>query len=216
MLLALQPFPFQSKGFPFQRKPFTGQSQLILFSFGGFHLHTPILPKHATPCHCAPRTGSSRPSCPSRLRWLRCALASRPVCPVRRVRRVCPVFGSRCAGSAALILRTFVRPPRGRNMRYLLPRDSLALIPRLSMLVALAALRWLCRREKVLILHLGRNVVETSEGGSAPPCGLKFLKPSRDLAFSSSFLPPCGSKIRDKPGVRRIGRACGFPLDSGA
>ncbi len=34
------------------------------------------------------------------LRWLRCALASRPVCPVRRVRPVRRVFGSRCTGSA--------------------------------------------------------------------------------------------------------------------
>ena len=36
----------------------------------------------------------------------------------------------RCAGFALLILRTFVRPPRGRNIRYALPRDSLTLIPR--------------------------------------------------------------------------------------
>ena len=59
------------------------------------------------------------------LRWPRCALASRPVRRVRRVRPVRRVFGSRCAGSALLILRTFVRPLQGRNIRYALPRDSL-------------------------------------------------------------------------------------------
>ena len=79
-------------------------------------------------CMIVVKHASTLPESLCWLRWLRCALASRPVCPVRRVRRVCPVFGSRCAGSAALILRTFVRPPRGRNMMYLLPRDSLALI----------------------------------------------------------------------------------------
>ena len=59
------------------------------------------------------------------LRWLRpgghAASRVRRVRPVRPVRRVRPVY----AGFALLILRTFVRPPRGRNMRYLLPRDSL-------------------------------------------------------------------------------------------
>ena len=35
----------------------------------------------------------------------------------------------------------------------------------------LLRLRRLCRREKVLILHLGRNVAETSKRGFAPPCG---------------------------------------------
>ena len=36
--------------------------------------------------------------------------------------------------SALLILRSFVRPLQGRNIRYALPRDSLTLIPKLSML----------------------------------------------------------------------------------
>ena len=56
------------------------------------------------------------------LRWLR---PVRPVCPVRRVRPVRRVFGSRCAGSALLILRSFVRPLQGRNIRYALPRYAL-------------------------------------------------------------------------------------------
>ena len=37
---------------------------------------------------------------------------------------------ARSARSALLILRSFVRPLQGRNMRYALPRDSLTLIPR--------------------------------------------------------------------------------------
>ena len=113
--------------------------------------------------------------------WLRCAGSAarlRAVLSVLFVVSVVSVlFSARAAlaplrssyalsfdpGSAALILRTFVRPPRGRNMRYLLPRDSLALIPRGTVVPFKACFdplrgswRWLrprrlCRREKVLI-----------------------------------------------------------------
>ena len=82
----------------------------------------------------------------------------------------------------------------------LLPRDSLTLIPRgtgvpfkacfdsfrVAVPVSPPPLRCvppprrLCRREKVLILHLGRNVVETSKRGFAPPCGsLRWIRPRR-------------------------------------
>ena len=74
------------------------------------------------------------------LRWLRIAVSARYAgfASFRSLRwfRIFPLatlvshLSARYAGFASLILRTFVRPPRGRNMRYLLPRDSLALIPR--------------------------------------------------------------------------------------
>ena len=113
------------------------------------------------------RTPSSRPvAAPCALELLKifvflynplkrslCSFVLKPTAPL-------PV-AARSAGYALLILRSFVRPLQGRIIRYALPRDSLALIPRLSMLrptsrvVALAPLRWLrpggCAAEKVLI-----------------------------------------------------------------
>ena len=50
--------------------------------------------------------------------------------------------------------------------------------------------------KKSLFDTLVGTFVETSEGGSAPPCGSIFLT-LREAEFHN--LPPCGSKIRYKP-----------------
>ena len=59
--------------------------------------------------------------------------------------------------------------------------------------------------KKSLFDTLVGTLVETSEGGSAPPCGSIFLT-HREAEFHN--LPPCGSKIRDKPAV--LARLRGF------
>ena len=52
--------------------------------------------------------------------------------------------------------------------------------------------------KKSLFDTLVGTLVETSAGGSAPPCGSIILT-HREAEFHN--LPPCGSKIRNKPGA---------------
>ena len=85
-------------------------------------------PGHSEPGQI-PRLRFAPPRAGSAARWLRAGFAL--PCPSGNPpHRSSYALSFDPLPSASLILRTFVRPPRGRNMRYLLPRDSLALIPR--------------------------------------------------------------------------------------